>query len=245
MSIRTYLVLAAVGASVGGISTLASKVLAQSRASQPFTAAQLVLVEDGNGKVIIRQTGVFAQTESGVTVETKDFVNNQKAGSKVIVDPGAKRRFVIDALTDSITTYALSAAELARISDAATACEHSAERDIVHGIEVFRQETSRRAGNKSTKIESWVAPSLGCHPLRRVGITVEDGLVRSKTTLETTGLSLGTPAAELFRIPAGLQERTPSQVFEELSRRQGRECSECEIKSGEVLDRAQRKPEEP
>ncbi len=174
---------------------------------------------------------VFASRADGSSVDLRLMGDGKMAGNKAIFDLTRGQRVVVDPLSESTTTYALAPPEISRLRLNASSCVGigGSERGEILGVEVVKIE--RRpppSGNGNREeIEEWLAPSLNCYPLRRTATLYNSGRRLAVTTQEATSITLGEPDEELFAVPAGYAERTPSEVYAERARRQGRECPTC------------------
>lgn len=85
--------------------------------------------------------------------------------------------------------------------------------------------------------KDWVAPDLGCIPLRTVA-TLNDPKagVTLRNTKEATSIILGEPAENLFLIPTDYAERSPSQVMAAEAESMGRPCATCGSAIAKIAD---------
>jgi hypothetical protein len=110
-------------------------------------------------------------------------------------------------------------------------------RDTLLGYDVvvLQEDTARE------KRELWQTPRLGCFPLRSTTVFLDDaGRVVSRQDRQeivATSVQLGEPAAELFVVPAGYTERSPSQMNVELHRRRTGKLPELTGHMTQQMDR--------
>jgi hypothetical protein len=137
-----------------------------------------------------------------------------------VTDVPGRRRVNIDFATQSLTTYPMSDKYIAHLparwEEEATAChDPSASRGTYLGHEIVKRTKSRRYGSSLLRTEVWNAVSLNCALLRKE--TFLDG--RRAFLREAVSVTLGDPAPELFVVPNGYVERSPSEVEAEIIRR--------------------------
>lgn len=136
---------------------------------------------------------------------------------KVILDVGTQREVVVDSITESVTTYALSVEGLKSLTNAGARCATFAnakqEAHLGHRVLTITQMFSDRS------IESSFAPDVGCVLMRQV-ISQKgmDGQYRIVSRKEATALRLGEPNPARFQVPAW-KERSPSAVIAEFERK--------------------------
>lgn len=130
-----------------------------------------------------------------------------------------------DETTMTRTTLPLSRDELDRLANAkAQPCwGEAAEPAAILGVAVVRQVhevPSPKPGGPAIQVVQWRAPSLGCAVLREVHRLPpgNEGEGRVILMREAIWLARGEPAPELFRLPEGLQERSPVQALEQYYR---------------------------
>lgn len=147
--------------------------------------------------------------------------NGKQYNQRIIWDVGREARIVLEAITESVTTYPLRASQVAALrrltSDCGTGAD--AEQSTILGEKVLKKITPTPLPDHR-RLEEWVAPRLGCIALRDrtlipQGSTGGDEVLMWK---EAIFLSSKEPDAALFQIPAW-PERRPSEVFAEYSRK--------------------------
>jgi hypothetical protein len=130
----------------------------------------------------------------------------------------------IEDLSKSIQTRAMSESEssIKRVS-ASTSCGGSAAGQMLDLKVEYKQEKGAvdygTDGPVTSIINRWLAPDLGCFALKKETIWTRerDGVVLVDTTDQAISVSFQT-VDQFFDIPAGYTERTPGEVFLELSR---------------------------
>ncbi len=141
---------------------------------------------------------------------------------KIVIDASKGKRIVVEGITQSLTTYALSDGEAKALEFARGQCEEKSgnEEAQILGYKVLRSTrpgsgTSSAAGTQGkAQLESWIAPELGCVPLReKFTMWDANGIAQTVFEKEALEIRLGEPDSRLFDVPAW-PERTPSQVNE-------------------------------
>lgn len=141
-----------------------------------------------------------------------------------VTDVPQGRRAVFDQLTQSITTTVIQDEELRRLSSKPGSCasDQPSVGSTLLGFDVFRltQKLPAPPGLEYTA-EIWIAPALGCFPLKTSDYRSEAGGGGrwATMTLEVKEVVLGEPPPELFSVPTvGLTERKPTDVLKERER---------------------------
>lgn len=161
---------------------------------------------------------------------------------KKIVDVTAKKRVVVEPFGESVTTYPLSpkAADSLAIKPSLQCGANTSPAGKLLGFEVvLTEETEALPGIGEMKIKSWMAPGLGCFPMRQEVCVYSQGSETQKTVKSVTNLVLAEPEAWVFDVPSTYVERTPSQAMAEAARRYPNlaSCRSCPAGSS-VLDEA-------
>lgn len=138
-----------------------------------------------------------------------------------LFDAAAGSLVSFDEMTMTRTTLPLGREELDRLANAkAQPCwGEAAEPAAILGVAVVRQvheAPSAKPGGPAIQVVQWRAPSLGCAVLREVHRLPPGNGGEGRVILmrEAIRLAKGEPAPELFRLPEGLQERSPVQALE-------------------------------
>jgi len=204
----------------------------------PFTARTTMTQFDKDGLVTATEVMINAVRSDGSQVMLRESINNRSVGAKSLVDVPSRKRISVDPLTRSITTYSLAADDIAALRPQPSAC-NGGERNNIQGRDVFQKATDEVFGEKNQHRESWLAPELGCFPLRSKVTLSVNGMLKLTKTEEVFLLVVGEPDRSLFAVPADYTERSPSEVFRERARIKGTTCRECDS-AGQKLDEAYR-----
>lgn len=155
-----------------------------------------------------------------VRVHRREFAANSRwYNMRVIFNPAAATRIAIDPITQSITTYHLKSAVVQlRLSRERACAAGQASTSSILGYSVVDVGSRAYITHNTTPAmrETWEAPSLDCLALKDVWRAAgENGAASIRTrVIEATNVVEGDPSTSLFQIPAGYQERSPSQVLE-------------------------------
>jgi len=160
---------------------------------------------------------------SSVEVRRIDAPDGTPAEMRIIVDLALLRRFSIDGLTHSVTTYGINPKVAAQVA-ARAQCgqDSSALRSSLLGYPVVRdeQQTAVQSNGTTGKLESRRAPDLDCLALHETHTLVQtDGQTFVTNIRDVTSIRLGEPDSALFQVPASYTERRPSDVMTEFNRR--------------------------
>jgi hypothetical protein len=132
---------------------------------------------------------------------------------KVILDVRTQRETVVDAITESFTTYALSEQSVKALTNPKGRCATftNARQESYLGYRVLT--ISETFGDRA--VESSFAPDLGCVLMRQaVSQKAIDGQYHVVSRKEATDLKVGEPESTRFEVPAW-RERSPSAVIAE------------------------------
>jgi hypothetical protein len=170
-----------------------------------------------SGQFVKVEQSTVAVRSDGSKVESRLFtIGGIEAEQKTISDLTLRRSVDVEGLTQSVTTYPMSSAELRQARIRATrTCPGDADspHEILLGYSVVK--TTLHQGDR--RIESWMAPDLNCFILKQ---SVYGKSADAPSTItEAHSLVVGEPDPLLFSIPRGYRERSPSQVDAEFSRR--------------------------
>lgn len=208
----------------------------------PFTATIKETRYGADGQEVYAEFHLFAKRRDGSNVLVMRRQDPAEAWIEVkrITDVGARRTIVVDPATESITTYPLSETVVNEYSAATHNCggnPNEARSGVTgHQIIPLRREFAL-SGSKMAVNEQWVAPALGCFPIRNSLTVKVDGKVVGTVVRDTLFLAEAEPASSYFNVPSGYVERTPSEVLAEFARRfPGRRAASVE--AGQRLDAA-------
>lgn len=141
---------------------------------------------------------------------------------RVVMDYSAGARTSVDPSTESLTTYPYPRDVIAKLSTTPQACstDPGAKHATFLGYDtVVVERTLRGSGDGDPgKITEWRAPELNCFALKH---TLERELPGLRVRVEREALLVkeGDPFPDLFEIPAGYVQRSPSEVMAERGRR--------------------------
>jgi len=202
-----------------------------------FTAIRTITSYDkASGEIARTEQLLIAVRSDGsrAQVRTRTAPDGTQHEQKTIIDVSARKRLLVDGLTDSLTTYPLSEkAALHYAVRPVPSCRGADEEaGEMFGFPVRRREREVNDGRDTIHFEEWVAPDLNCMVMKRV-VRIEDRLASVE---EITTLTRGEPAASMFALPdRPLTERSPGEVLAEFSRRYGKRFNP---NTAAVLDQA-------
>lgn len=206
---------------------------------QPFTVTVKQIVYDPAGGVHKSETVVLAHRRDSSSVNTRSI--NRPDGSGVaeqryVTDLAGGEEFMVDGLTESLTTTPLPANAIAFHKKPRECTNTSLGKEVVLGYDVSRSVTQHGGPGDIVRVEKWLAPALNCFPLKTSFLQGKSEadlrLVNAREALQVT---VGEPAASLFEKPAGYVERSPSQRTAEYHRRfpeKAKSCPAC-IRDGD------------
>lgn len=220
--------LTAIVALVSFLAPRLGSIRSQEPLRKPFTATIVERQYDPQGREIYSEYALDAVRGDGSEVRMfrRHLPNQELFEPKWVLDLNAKRRVSVDPSTVSITTYLLSASVAAEYQAGDSSCVRAAEnsstaRSVIMGMQVVRvTEDTPHGLNAVDHAERWLAPQLGCFPLKEIftfGLVPAGAAQRS--VREVLFITEGEPAASLFEIPGSYAERSPSQVSAEWTRR--------------------------
>lgn len=192
------------------------------------------------GEQVHTYHSTYARRADGSSVEIRRIVDpdGNVREQRKIIDLVQKRQLLVDGLTESVTTYPLTGPEMAALTQEPACAARGAERAELLGLKAVRaEENVKTPKGTELRIEKWLAPGLGCLPLReRVFTAHAGGPFQLAWEQEVTSFERSDPPAEWFEVPAGYIERAPSAVLGEFDRRFPTSCSQYGRQTGEVLD---------
>lgn len=189
-----------------------------------FTAVVLEKRYAGTGEEGYSSTNLYAIRSDGsnVHVARVQMPNQEWVEMKSVLDVVAQKRVSVDPVSESLTTYPLSAGAAAEFGRAKTRCtdESSEAGEKLLGYETVKVRKEIRTGAGLVfRGEEWQAPGLNCFRLRETATLGPLEGAASRTTREVLFVIEGEPAASLFEIPSTYAERSPAQVYAEWERR--------------------------
>jgi hypothetical protein len=193
-----------------------------------------------DGSPVGTDVWTIAISRPGSFVEAHESRNGIAIGPKrIIVDVINLRRVSVDPPTESITTYPLSRKTITGLLDFKFSCsdDPGAEHKQFFGHQAVKVTHERLAGTVKLGYEDWIATELGCLVVKSTVKRYQNGIFQATRYKDVTALTLGEPYSSLFQIPQTFVERKPSEVMQESARRKGEQCSECDKRSGPVLDK--------
>lgn len=214
-------------------------------ADGPFTATIREQAYNRSGGVVLSQVVVIAVRSDGSRVRLRTLNKPDAGGSasqRWIVDLTRAEEVWVDDLTESTTTVPLRGSEIEfRFGRSACAGGIAPGTEMILGYQVVRRvHDIIRSPHRVLRQERWLAPGLGCLPLKEVlliGKTDADVYV-SKIN-EVVSVVPGEPAPALFHKPEGYTERSPSARRSEFNRRYPRvSCPACALDNDRRSDEA-------
>lgn len=189
----------------------------------------------------IVEVDLVAHRGDGSMAEVKQLMDGKIIGNKSILDLPGRKRIAVQIAGNSITTYRLPAKSVAHYRIPKT-CKEGTPAGRLLGFEVVKVTRSARAesAGRIVRSQEWEAPALGCFTLKAEDDLYVDGAEKPSaiTTTEVAGVTMGEPAADLFAIPPGFTERSPSKAISEAAKVNGRPCTQCALNTAGKLDQA-------
>jgi len=213
-----------------GVSTISYQIArAQAQQGKPRIAFTRVEVEKtwtaGESPTTLR-TVVKALRSDGAHAESVLGNDGQHYGRNVTL-PNERRTIAIDDTLRATTSWYISeqtAASLRRYSGDAN-CNNplmsKIGEDTVLGYRAYKYVNTDHSGGETLTATHWFAPDLECVALYE-SLDWESNGKTGKTTHEVTTLTLGNPDQNLFVIPSGYTEMSPSQVANARAASRGR-----------------------
>lgn len=194
------------------------------------------------GEPVYTYHSTYARRPDGSSVEIRRITDpeGKVREQRTIIDLPRRLRIVVDGLTESVTTYALTGPEVAAYTQQPACAPSGPERSRLLGWDTVRiEESVKTAKGTELRVEKWVAPGLHCLPLRESVFVAHAGApFQLASEVEVISLQRVDPPAQWFKIPAGFAERAPSAVLAEFNRRFPTNCSQCGEPTDDVLDAA-------
>lgn len=236
------LFLAISAAALTAVSLLPGVLCAEPFEAPAFTAVKTITSYDrATGEIAGAEQLLIAVRSDGsrAQVRTRTAPDGTQHEQKTIIDVTARKRLLVDGLTDSLTTYPLSEKAVLHYAVRPVPSCKGADEEAgeMFGFPVRRREREVNDGGDTIHFEEWVAPELNCMVMKRVvRIGEPGGPLRLASVEEITTLTRGEPAASMFALPdRPLTERSPGEVFAEYSRRYGKPVN---AGAAAILDRS-------
>lgn len=193
-----------------------------------------------NKGIAVRSDGssvdMFYRSGTGKTVTTMRIVTDLPNRQKVNVDP----------FSESITTYPLTASQVAHLSTPPSRCPGEAAGTVL-GYQVMKavnkipEPAAAKLAFDTVETAKWTAPALNCLILKQETSQLKQGQVVGEQVIAYTDIREGEPNADLFAMPDTYVERAPSQAMAEGARRHpddpNLQCSAGCIATHSQLDR--------
>jgi len=161
---------------------------------------------------------------SEVTVLRKEAPDGRPVDMKVILDIPSRRRVSVDPSTQSMSSFPLPERHVATyLSKPVMDCmeKPGAEHTTLLGYDALKTREPGGPPESQDLIETWMAPALGCFPLREEytypAATLGGGALR--VVKQAVFVIPGEPSASLYEIPSTYTERSPGEVNAEFERR--------------------------
>lgn len=197
---------------------------AQATSWAPFTAV-MVSQTYSHGSAAPTATGNHIHAVRGdgswVDVALRE-VRGQLYRVSVIQNLALRRRVTIDPMTESTTTYPLSAATANRLATPETSCtsDANAPHKSMLGYDVVEVKRNRPGpGGQTTVVDDWDATALNCFPLQRTVTLSQEGVASFRRIVTAISVAAGPPDSALFQVPGNYTERSPSQVLAAFAKR--------------------------
>jgi hypothetical protein len=167
----------------------------------------------------------YGVRSDGSTVEVRRSAapDGTPVEQRIIEDLSGLRRISVDGLTESVTTYSISARAAASKAAKPESCTSAAPaaHSTLLGYDVVRdaQELPAPAPGAKHRVESWRAPALNCLALDERLFRTDNGHEILVTVRQVTSINQQEPDPQLFTPPKGFIERSPGDVLAEFARR--------------------------
>lgn len=227
MSLKRIALVIAATAAVGAVAFFIGRTQptnAQATRWDPFTAVTVSQTYSHDSAMPTAAANhIHAVRADGSRVE----VALREVGGKlyrvsVIQDLALRRRVTVDPMTESTTTYPLSAAWASRLATPETSCssDANAPHKTMLGYDVVEVKRTRPGpGGQTMVVNGWDATALNCFPLERTTTVRSAGGISFRRTVTAISVAAGPPDSALFQVPANYTERSPSQVFAAFAKR--------------------------
>lgn len=227
MSLKRIALVIAATAAVGAVAFFIGRTrptIAQSTSWVPYTAVTVSQTySHGSATPTATANHIHAVRSDGSWVDVAlREVGGQLYRVSVIQDLALRRRVTVDPMTESTTTYPLSAAWASRLATPETSCtsDANAPHKSILGYDAVEVKRTRPGpGALTTVVDDWDAAALNCFPLERNATVSSAGSISFHRTVTAISVAAGPPDSALFQVPANYTERSPSQVFAAFAKR--------------------------
>lgn len=162
-------------------------------------------------------TRVYATRADGASVEGNVFTSpdGEHLLTRAVELPD--RYVAVDPDTQSVTTYGPEKPPVR----AAQSCPGTAAGEILgYKVTLSASQINDSTGVVQTSRKAWRAPALNCFPLREEERTFSSKLGRAfGNVVVAVSVRVGPPPQDLFAIPDGYVERSPSEVMAQANAR--------------------------
>ncbi|GIU79829.1 MAG: hypothetical protein KatS3mg005_3067 [Bryobacteraceae bacterium] len=200
----------------------------RSPANGEFTAHERVWRHRADGSISI-EVMIHAVRRDGARVTVRKQIDGRPVGNRLLIDPRRQARIVIEPRAEAKVTYPLPVSEIQALQSDPQRCGTSLDAPVETrlGFTVYRQVHNLNMADEPLRLVRWVAPSLSCLSLQGTTTVIREGGEELVAEYRVERVEIGEPDKSLFEVPEHYREMTPSQLMEEVSRREGRECNEC------------------
>ena len=227
-----------------------------------FTAVSVKVFEHSVRGQFMKETTVFGLRGDGSFVHSRRKTALgaaataspiKEATSRRVFDVAQGRETVVEDTTKSTTTAPIGSGTLASsrglpFGPCPPTGEHIEFPEDPPGLSHLGYAVSRYIEMRPTGMsgltlrrERSIAPALGCLPMiEEMTVTDPNGSVVTRTSLQVEAVIPGEPSASLFAVPEGYTERMPSEVLAEWAETEGRPCTDCALRTGQIWDEAHR-----
>ena len=187
---------------------------------KPYMATVMVSMYKPDGTLSRTENRLYAVAVDGSQVDVfrEALPDNAWAYPRKVRNVSTGLRSLIEPATKSVVTERMSKDEindLVSVSGNCGAEAGAATRTILGYVTVRSYREMSVNENSSIRIESWRAPALDCYPLyERSDLGPKNG-PSAYDVKEVLFVVEGDPPQALFKIPSGLDERSPSQMNSE------------------------------
>jgi hypothetical protein len=194
---------------------------------------------NGDGKELLSDYVVVGRRNDGSEVKSIDrHIGDRSHQLRVVSDPVARKKTIIDFETSSRTTYKLAPEEIAV---AGCSGGSTGETSTILGFNVRRITKEQVVQDRLVRRESWVSPDLNCIPLKQTVTVTQNGKLTATTTRRMLSVAMEEPSdPKLYEIPSYLVERRPSEVIsihrEKMAALGTPRCENCSTKITETLE---------
>jgi hypothetical protein len=202
-------------------------VVAEALAPVPLTIVYSHSSGDGTVSPSFASSSEFLVRGDGSRTEKRSLKapDGRMYVQKTMMDVRNQRE-VSDGITESLTTYALTADDTKALTNPGTRCSALKNAKESTYLEYRTSTVDETFGDR--RVESSYAPDLGCVLLRQTVSQTSGGQERLLSVKQASSVRLGEPAPEEFDVPSW-QERSPSAVIAAFERKYQRKNSDPSI----------------